>query len=387
LYPGISVRSAESFCAEDSSLKDADYILISDTCIDEVPAELFQEHFFIGLYNPTDGSGDIFVDTGCYTYMDKYIGCSGIMKTLRNMCFEYGNDDLKSRLYKMPSRAVIPGTTRIDFCSSRGGVGTSSIAMSVANELALYRSRKVVLLSREAFENSLLYIHESMEVNTDTTYGNIPHEEALNSQQFEGEMDDEDHVSRSVYYFMREHILTGYTSFHTISIPEPVKDLFRFKPRVCRNAVADVSAELFDVFADQIMTETGAEFLIIDRGNTTFNIDPNSHCVYVAGSKEQMAKMPRDIFCQHLGIHATTADNGEANLVIVRNILGTNDSEEAQLPDILDSGCGALDFADISINSSDTDFMRTDQGIAINLNGTFGAGIRRLTDVILKDEA
>jgi hypothetical protein len=318
LYPGLSIKHAITFSASDPALYEADVLLLDESLSADVQTLPKQ---------PTI----ILLDTET-----KYIGCSKLMELAGVQ---------KKRNCK--SNGFSTDVTRIDFISSRGGVGTSSIALSVANELAVYRNRKVVYLSREPFENPLLYTYESIEPQ-------MP-------------------LSHYLFNYLRNRLSGCNSKELHIPIAEPTKGLYKFTPGAYRNALAALSDLEFDELATQIVKQTNADFLIIDRGTSIYSSVEDSQCVYIANQNDTMLNLSREKFCSHFGLEVTD------KLTVVRNIHGSDVREHSESNENIPE-------SDLTVNSNSTDFIRSERGISININGTFGSGIKQLVDLLTSEE-
>jgi hypothetical protein len=326
LYPGLSIKYAYEFNSEDSALYDSDVLLL-----DEVSHKMLYKSLSSGVQALSKQPAIILLDTET-----KYIGCRKLME----LAGVQEKQNCKVNGFSTDA-------TRIDFISSRGGVGTSSIALSVANELAVYRNRKVVYLSRESFENPLLYMYESVEPE-------MP-------------------LSHYLFSYLRNKLSANDSKELHIPITEPAKGLYKFTPGTCRNALATLSDLEFDELATQIVKQTNADFLIIDRGTLRYSSVEDSQHVYIANQNDAMLSLSQEKFRSHFGLEATD------KLTVVRNIHGSDERGHSETSENIPESY-------LTINSNSTDFIRSERGISININGTFGSGIKRLVDLILEEE-
>ncbi|GAB1475443.1 hypothetical protein MASR2M70_02750 [Bacillota bacterium] len=276
-------------------------------------------------------------------YIYKYGGLDQIASQIQ---IAYGNNSGTKQICLNKSKIKIIG-----FTSSAGGVGKSSIAVSVARELALTAKSRILYISFEETESTAVY---------------LPVDKGRAS------------ISEYLYYLFRDENCGAsyYTEAFTIN---DYQGLNFFRPAKGKNELPDLNCEQQLRFFNSLVESSPYDIVFIDF---LFTATPETR---------QLASLCMKLFIIDDGTPLSIYKNNRSLWDISREgpclpFADARGEEDMRILALTNKWEPSKDFlipkGRICIENDPDSFELTDSKININLQRRFGIGIRRIADEI-----
>ena len=278
-----------------------------------------------------DEEGKIFV-------LYKYQHIGRISNILRLAYSVFANDEIMTE--------EIEKTNIVSICSSDGGVGCTSVALGISQELARFHGKQVLYLNLEEFESTAFYF-------PDANGGS-------------------NNISRFIYT-----LLYSQNGENRSPIGYLVKDgygISTFRPAKGRNPLRDLNDNEFVKFMKQILKENVYTDLIVDCGNGVDEsiisaLSLSGHVFYVMGKSTNSDRMKAYL--------RTVSNRGEAlDKSIWSHVY--NFYWEQEKPENINQN----DYETViyKIRDAESSFERMNGQINISIDKDFGQGVRQIVE-------
>ena len=357
MYPGFSITTGISKDSKNLALegnpdeknKEYDIYLVSSSFSKKVLNSFRKWHDkTILLY---DALEDIQPDG--YFSVDKYSTCDNIVYSIIHRYAESSKKPLPIK-HQLEENFEI-----VSFFATQGGVGTTSVALGFARELAMYRGKKVLFLSREPFESAT---QRSAESGGSSEY---------------------------LYYFLKK----DEKKLSRIRDAVIVRDDFnvmRFIPSGKSNKLCELTEHEFMDLVSHLITSTRADTVVIDRSIWIGEYLPGQRLIYVLKADSSKCKSASEVDIKLFGF----SEEQKNDLLLVENspyksIEMRTAFNEAPFPAPVENVSNRWRNAYtgnpiVKIEWDGTDFVKNEDGIEISLTNIFGNSIKELADLFLK---
>lgn len=315
-------------------------------------------------------------------HIDKYSPCDLIVRSILHRYAESSNRPA------IINQITEDNSEVISFFSTEGGAGTTSVALGVAREMAMFRGKQVLFLSREPFETVSLcdatfpysYTKPSIE-NQNNNPGEYVKKYGSENSTSNNELRIHELGGSAEYlYFFLKGEKDKLSKVRDAVIIQDDYGVMRFVPSSKKNRLCELDEVEFSGFVSHLSKMTAAETVIIDRGVWLGDYLPGQRLILVTKSNSVKSKPAHEIDMNMFGVTSEQLEQ----MIIVENTPIRSGKERSVFDDV-----AALKQNSFSGNSivriswDGSDFKRKGQKTEINLTNIFGNSIKELCDILL----